>query len=124
MTKRDPPPGEQRTPRAVAGHAVSAVRPRQDRLGRVLVPLLVLATLVVTTVAAALVPRPTVLAALLLVSVVWLRVNGPVEGPVLVAFSDEHGLTLADLAVLAAWGAVGGAWLLRHPSKGRRTARR
>ena len=79
-----------------------------------LVPLLVLAALVATTAAGVLVPRPTVLAALLVLSVVWLRVNGAVEGPVLIAFSEAHGLTVADLAVLLAWATVGGAWFVRH----------
>jgi len=77
------------------------------------VPLLVLAAMLMTTVAVALVPRPIVLVALLVLSVVWLRVNGPVEGPVLAAFSDEHGLTVADLAVLLAWATVGAARLVR-----------
>jgi hypothetical protein len=31
-------------------------------------------------------------------SVLWLLVNGPMEGPVLVVFSPHHGITGADLA--------------------------
>ena len=33
-------------------------------------------------------------------SVLWLVVNGPMEGPVLVVFTREHGLTGGDLAGL------------------------
>jgi hypothetical protein len=33
---------------------------------------------------------------------VWVAVNGPVEGPVLVVFTPEHGLTVADLPAIAA----------------------
>ena len=53
-------------------------------------------------------------AALLLlpVSAGWVLFNGPIEGPILVTFSTDHGLTVSDL--LAAVGVlVGGAVLLR-----------
>jgi hypothetical protein len=33
---------------------------------------------------------------------VWVAVNGPVEGPVLLVFTPEHGLTVADLPAIAA----------------------
>lgn len=39
---------------------------------------------------------------LVVAAVVWVRVNGPVEGPVLVVFDADHGLTLADLPAIAA----------------------
>ncbi|HEX8489102.1 MAG TPA: hypothetical protein VF642_11205 [Propionibacteriaceae bacterium] len=43
------------------------------------------------------------LAALLVVAaVVWFRVNGPVEGKVLIVLSYNHGVTVADLFSVAA----------------------
>jgi hypothetical protein len=33
---------------------------------------------------------------------VWIAVNGPVEGPVLLVFTPQHGLTVADLPAIAA----------------------
>ncbi len=42
--------------------------------------------------------------ALLALSVLWLRVNGGMEGAILVSFTEDHGLTAADLA-----GFAGGA---------------
>jgi len=39
---------------------------------------------------------------LVLVAVVWVLVNGPVEGPTLISVSPDHGLTLADLPAIAA----------------------
>lgn len=36
--------------------------------------------------------------ALAALSVAWLLVNGPMEGPVLVAFAPSHGVTGGDLA--------------------------
>lgn len=46
--------------------------------------------------------------ALAVVSVLWLLVNGPLEGPVLWTISRTHGLTLGDLAGLA--GLLIAAW--------------
>ena len=34
------------------------------------------------------------------VSVLWLLVNGPMEGPILVTFTGAHGITGGDLAGL------------------------
>lgn len=48
---------------------------------------------------------------LLVAAVIWLLVNGPVEGPVLVELTPDHGLTVADLPALAA-GAVALALLV------------
>lgn len=49
--------------------------------------------------------RPVATAVVLvLVAVVWILVNGPVEGPVLIVFTKNHGLTVADLPSLAAIG--------------------
>jgi hypothetical protein len=51
-----------------------------------------------------------VAAALVLAAVVWVLVNGPVEGPILLVVAPGHGLTVADLfsvaAVLLAVGIV------------------
>ena len=47
------------------------------------------------------VPGAVVLAA---VSVLWLIVNGPMEGPVLVTLTRNHGLTGGDLAGLTGLG--------------------
>jgi hypothetical protein len=41
---------------------------------------------------------------LAVVSVLWLVVNGPMEGPVLVVVARGHGLTGGDLAGLAGFG--------------------
>jgi hypothetical protein len=39
--------------------------------------------------------------ALAALSVAWLLVNGPMEGPVLVSFTSDHGITGGDLAGFA-----------------------
>jgi hypothetical protein len=41
---------------------------------------------------------PAAAGALAALSVAWLLVNGPMEGPVLVAFTSSHGITGGDLA--------------------------
>lgn len=50
--------------------------------------------------------RVIVASGLVVAAVVWVLVNGPVEGPILVVLSRTHGITTADLlsvlAVLAA----------------------
>jgi hypothetical protein len=58
--------------------------------------------------------------ALAAVSVAWLLVNGPAEGPVLWAVSEDHGLTATDLAGLAGLGIA--AWRARQLMR-RRTRR-
>ncbi|MBA2456182.1 MAG: hypothetical protein H0V48_06560 [Nocardioidaceae bacterium] len=74
-----------------------------------------LGALVATAVGCALRPLQWLLfALLLLLSGVWLIVNHPVEGAVLLVVSAEHGLTVADLAVPLVWSAVGVAWLRRR----------
>ena len=40
--------------------------------------------------------------ALLVAATAWVLVNSPVEGPVLVEVTPNHGLTVADLPSLAA----------------------
>lgn len=47
--------------------------------------------------------------ALVLLGVVWILVNGPVEGPTLLVLGGGHGLTTADLLSVAAFTAA--AWL-------------
>lgn len=42
--------------------------------------------------------------ALAVMSILWLVVNGPMEGPVLVRLSGAHGITGADLAGVAGLG--------------------
>ena len=41
-------------------------------------------------------------AVLVLLAVVWLRIDKRFEGPNLIVLGDEHGLVLADLVALAA----------------------
>ena len=41
------------------------------------------------------------------VSLLWLVVNGSMEGQVIIAFDPDHGLTAADLAGLAGLGLAG-----------------
>jgi hypothetical protein len=55
-----------------------------------------------------------VLAAILVVlGVVWLLVNGPVEGAILLKFDADHGLTVADLLSLAAFAMAVVLWFDR-----------
>ena len=46
------------------------------------------------------------------VSLLWLLLNAPMEGAVLVHFTDAHGLTAADLAGFA--GLLIAGWRLRR----------
>lgn len=41
---------------------------------------------------------------------VWILVNGPVEGATLVVLTYNHGITVADLASVAAFAAGGVLW--------------
>jgi hypothetical protein len=65
--------------------------------------------------------RRLLLAALLVVAaVVWVRINGPVEGRTLLVLSRNHGVTSADmLSVLALAGAAVLAW----PARAKRSHR-
>jgi hypothetical protein len=65
--------------------------------GLVLVAVIVLAAVSART-------GPAGAVALAAASVVWLRVNGSAEGPVLWAATPKHGLTATDLAGLAGLG--------------------
>lgn len=56
--------------------------------------------------------------ALAAVSVLWLVVNGPAEGPVLWRVTAHHGLTSGDLAGLAGLGIA--AWRAVAVWRGRR----
>jgi len=40
--------------------------------------------------------------ALVAAAALWVLVNGPVEGPVLLVISPSHGVTVADLASIGA----------------------
>jgi hypothetical protein len=53
-------------------------------------------------------------AALAVVSVLWLALNKPMEGPVLLTVMPDHGLVGADLAGLAGLGLA--AWCWFRPS--------
>lgn len=55
------------------------------------------------------------LIALAVCTAVWLRANSQLEGAVLVSFTREHGLTLADLLVPALGSAVLLFRLTTHP---------
>jgi hypothetical protein len=48
------------------------------------------------------VTRGVLAAGLVVAAVVWFRVNGPVEGKVLIVLSYNHGVTVADLLSVAA----------------------
>ena len=79
----------------------------------ILVVLVLLASMAVSFVIARRRPIGTVLLALQ--SVLWLLVDSDIEGPVLVDFSNTHGLTTADLVGVA--GLLLAGWLfLRHHS--------
>lgn len=61
--------------------------------------------------------RRLLLAALLVVAaVIWVRINKPVEGDVLLELTSRHGVTTADLLSLVALAmAVVIAWPSRRP---------
>jgi hypothetical protein len=50
------------------------------------------------------------LAGLVLLSLVWFRIDALWEGGVLISFNHEHGLTSADLVGVAGLGFAGWAW--------------
>ena len=53
-------------------------------------------------------------------AVVWVRINGPVEGRTLLVLSRNHGVTSADmLSVLA----LAGAAVLAFPARAKRSHR-
>jgi hypothetical protein len=60
---------------------------------------LVLVLVVAAGVAAMVWPRRLSYAAVMVFGVLWLRVNGPLEGYVLATFGRDNGLTLGDLLV-------------------------
>ena len=75
---------------------------------------LVMAGLVVCAFLAGRLGR-TAAVTLALVSLLWLLVNGPAEGAVLLEVTHRHGLTSADLAGLAGLGVAAWAWF--HQSR-------
>ena len=50
---------------------------------------------------------------LLPLAVAWVLFNGPIEGPILLTFSSDHGLTVSDLLAVVAV-VVAAAVLLRR----------
>lgn len=82
-------------------------------LGLAVLVLPLLVALAITSVRSAAGDAVMLVAALCLV-VVWLRVDSLFEGPVLVRFSEGHGLVVADLFGLAVAVAAVGGWLLAH----------
>jgi len=82
-------------------------------LGLAVLVLPLLVALAITTVRSAAGDAVMLVAALCL-AVVWLRVDSLFEGPVLVRFSEDHGLVVADLFGLAVAVAAGAGWLLAH----------
>ncbi len=77
---------------------------RHDVAGSPVVPIALLVLLVALLVAAlAFRGRSRRVAAVLLLpsSASWVLFNGPIEGPVLVPLSAQHGVTLSDLLAVA-----------------------
>jgi hypothetical protein len=83
-----------------------------DRIVDGLIPGLVLGALVVAAVLAGRYGRPAAVL-LVVVSVLWVLVNHPMEGETLLPLSHGHGLTAADMGGLA--GLVLATLLLRYP---------
>jgi hypothetical protein len=50
---------------------------------------------------------------LIAAAVVWVLINGPVEGPVLLVLTPSHGITVADLPSMAALVIAGLLFLSR-----------
>jgi hypothetical protein len=67
----------------------------------VVLAMAVLAVLVMVTSAVLIHPNWLLLGVLVHLEMAWLLVNDDVEGAVLLALSDEHGLTVADLLIPA-----------------------
>ncbi|RJK97858.1 hypothetical protein [Vallicoccus soli] len=76
---------------------VVPVRQHQDTI----VAVAVLLGLVASGALAASRRVPEAVGSLLVLSLVWVRVNGPLEGPVLLAVATGNGLTAADLVSVA-----------------------
>ena len=83
-----------------------------------MVPALLLAAMVLLAGLSNRTGRPSAVA-LAVVSVLWLLTNNPMEGPVLVSLTSEHGITGGDLAGLA--GLAVAAWRFRVASRARST---
>jgi hypothetical protein len=89
------------------------------------IPALLLATMVLLAGLSNRTGKPSAVA-LAVVSVLWLLTNNPMEGPILVTLSADHGITGGDLAGLA--GLAVAAWRFRVATRTRtphdRAARR
>jgi ABC-type uncharacterized transport system permease subunit len=68
--------------------------------------------------------RRVVAGVLLVAALVWIAVNGPVEGPTLLVLTPGNGLTVADLPSIAA--IIVAVWLVlpRAPRRARRVRTR
>jgi len=64
-------------------------------------PLVVLAALLAAMTATVAHPNGALVSLLVVLDVVWLFANNPIEGPVLIYLSAGHGITFADLLVPA-----------------------
>lgn len=74
------------------------------------------ATMLTGAFVACLIWRNTALLALLgAANVMWVAENGPVEGPVLLSISSQHGVTLADLLTPVTLVLAGYLRLRREP---------
>ena len=74
-----------------------------------MLPALVLLALVLWTALTPSFGRPSAVL-LALLAVLWVAVNGPMEGPVLLGLTATHGVTAADMAALAAFVVAGVCW--------------
>ena len=64
--------------------------------------LVVLVALTLATLGARGRPRRIAAVLLLPAAVAWVLFNGPIEGPILMTFSENHGLTVSDLLAVVA----------------------
>jgi hypothetical protein len=77
------------------------------------------------TAAACLITRGAVAAWLLvLCSAAWLPLNTPIEGPVILPLSNDHGVTVADLLSVAGFGIAALVLWRSHPPAGSATSMR
>jgi hypothetical protein len=82
-----------------------------------MIPALALVALVLAAALASRFGRPGAVA-LAVFSVLWLLLNKPMEGAVLVEVTSSHGLVGADLAGLTGLGLAAWAWW--RPSRGQK----
>jgi hypothetical protein len=52
-------------------------------------------------------PRRVLAVGLVVFAVIWILIDGPIEGPVLLTLNQSHGVTMADmLSVIAVFAAA------------------